>query len=63
MKVQKKQSSYFCRIIVFQSSLRMHHWILNQKIEREQFYSEANYEFMFTDTKNGKNKGRFGNHG
>ena len=64
MKVQKKWSSYFCRIIVFQCSLRMHHWIFNQNIAREHFYSQANYEFMFipSDTKNGKNRGRFDSH-
>ena len=35
----------------------MHDWILNQNIAPEQFYSQDNYEFMFTlsDTKNGKN--------
>ena len=55
----------FCQIIVFQSSLRMYHWILNQKIAREHCFSQANYEFMFilSDTKNGKNMGRFANHG
>ena len=60
MKVQKKQSSYFCRIIMFQCSLRMHHWIFNQNIAREHFYSQANYEFMFipSGSKNGKNRGR-----
>ena len=43
----------------------MHHWIFNQNIAREHFYSQANYEIMFIpfDTKNGKNRGRFGNHG
>ena len=35
------------------SSLRMHHWILNQNIARQHFYSQAIYEFMFipSDTK------------
>ena len=51
--------------VMFQSSLRMHHGILNQKIAREHFYSQANYEFMFilSDTKNGKNRGTFDNLG
>ena len=31
----------------------MHHWILNQNIARQHFYSQAIYEFMFipSDTK------------
>ena len=35
-------------------SLRMHHWIFNQNVTREHFYSQANDEFMFipSDTKN-----------
>ena len=50
---------------MFQSSLRMHNWILKQNIAREHFYSKANYEFMFipSDTKNAKNWGGFDNHG
>ena len=43
----------------------MHHGIFNQKVSREHLYYQANYEFMFilSDTKNGKNKGRFDSHG
>ena len=38
--------------------------ILYQNTARGYFYSQANYEFMFisSDTKNGKNRGRFDNH-
>ena len=33
----------------------MHHWIFNQNIAHEHFYSQANYEFMFIPTlKTGK---------
>ena len=41
------------------------HWIFNQNIAREDFYSQVNYEFILilSDTKNGKSRGRFDNHG
>ena len=41
------------------------HWIFNQNIAHEHFYSQENYEFMFIPsyTKNGKIKGRFDSHG
>ena len=32
----------FLSNIVFQCSLRMHHWIFSQNIAREHFYSQTN---------------------
>ena len=38
---------------------------IQSNIAREHFYSQENYELMFipSDTKNGKNRVRFDNHG
>ena len=38
---------------------------IQSNIAREHSYSQANSEFMFipSDTKNGKNRGKFDNHG